>query len=212
MTIVRRKFLLAGSEAEKITGTHSVLGDLPMEHHVRGNDRVNTVIRRREVGFRTVAYPGGVLKVYEAVGGQIPAQHRVHPEGLEAYYLPEINSPPEFSQPLILSEFFSIPALAANFITIDFTVPIGREAAVESAFFEVADASLATINFTIQYGGLKSQFANQVTVSPFQNYRASMRLDEQMKVAVLVNNLLAGIRSVRVTLNGWIYPIRKKMQ
>jgi len=212
MTIVRRKFLLAGSEAEKLAGTHSVLNDLPMEHHIRGNNRLNTVVRRREVGYRTVAYPGGVMKVYEAIHGQIPAEHRVHPEGLEAYYLPEMVAPPEFSQPLILSDFFTIPASAANFPTIQFTVPIGREATVEKGFFGVADASLSTIKFTIQYGGLKSQFASDVTVSAFESYRAGMRLDEQMKVGVLVTNLLPGIRTVQVILNGWIYPIRKKMQ
>jgi len=209
--IVRRPFRFAASEVEKNQRSHYVLNDLPLEHQVRGNDIVNTVIRRKEIGFRTVAYPGGVMKYEEAIVGKIPDEHRVHPEGLESYYLPEIVAPPDFSQPLILSDTFTIPALASNFVTIDFTVPIAREAAIKTAFFEVADASIDTISFNIVYGGMKSEFAVNVEVSPLESWQANMRLDEQMRVAVLVTNALAGIRSVRVALNGWIYPVHKRV-
>jgi len=209
--IVRRKYMLAGSEAERLQGTFVTLGDLPMEHQVRGNDRVGTIVRRKEWGYRSVALRGGVLKLYEAVGANIPDEHRPYPGGVEANYLPEIVAPPDYSEPLILSDVFTIPALATDFPTIQFEVPALREAVIERGTFEVADASISTIKFTIQYGGLKSQFADRVTVSPFVSWRTSMRLEEQMKVGVLVTNLLPGIRSVTVGLNGWIYPIRKKV-
>jgi hypothetical protein len=211
--IVRRKFSLAGSEAEKLSGTFARMNDLPMEHHIRSFNRAGTIVRRREYGYRTVAYPGGVLKVYEVVGGKIPLQHRVHPEGLEAYYVPEIIGPPDFAEPLILSNTYIIPPLATNFAVgppFPFTVPIGREAALKQADFQVSDASIATIRFQIVISNIKTLFAQSVVVSAFQRWETPERLEEQTVVAVQVTSTLPGFREVRIALNGWIYPVKKR--
>lgn len=208
--IVRRPFSLAGSEAERATSSFVSMGDLPMEHNVRSFDRAAIIVRRRGWGYKTVAYPGGVLKYYEAVGGKIPLQHRVHPEGLEAYYQPELTAPPDFSEPWVLSNVFNVPAATPNFPTIDFTVPVGREVAMQTAFFDVSDTDIATIRFTIVFSNMKTRYANQMIVSSFQHWKTPKRLEEQERVQVFVDNTAAGIREVSVGLDGWIYLIRKR--